>query len=59
MPQLWSHSAVFQMAVLLLLLLVVALVIPPPSPVPPHVTVMPLHLRAPAETMPTAAPDVF
>ena len=36
-----------QAAVLLLLLLAAVLVSPPPSPVPPHVTTMPLHLRTP------------
>ena len=47
----WAESAAVHAAVWLLLLLAAVLVIPPPSPAPPHVTVMPLHLAAPAETL--------
>ena len=55
----WAESAAVHAAVWLLLLLAAALVIPPPPPVPPHVTVMPLHLASPAETVPTVDPGML
>ncbi len=55
----WSDSAVFQAAVLLLLLLAVVWAAPPPMPLPPHVTVMPLHVSAPAGVVPTSTSDLL
>lgn len=55
----WTDSAVFQAAVLLLLLLAVAWATPPPTSLPPHVTVMPLHLSAPGGAVPTSTSDLL
>ncbi len=55
----WTDSTVFHAAVLLLLLLAVVWAAPPPTPLPPHVTVMPLHLSAPVGAVPTTTADLL